>query len=119
MAVRIRLQRKGRKKRPFYRLVAADHTSPRDGKFIEMLGTYDPLQNPPVLALKRERIQHWLDNGATPSDTAHKLIVAVDAGHSLKQRKKPSSIRRAKEKAVTRQAAKDQAAQGESEAAAG
>ena len=104
MAVRLRLQRKGRKKRPFYRLVAADHSSPRDGKFIEMLGTYDPLQSPPVLSLKRERVQHWLDQGATPSQTAEKLIAAVDAGGSLKQRRKPSSVRRAQEKVASRQA---------------
>lgn len=107
MSVRIRLQRKGRKKRPFYRLVAADIGSPRDGKFLEMLGTYNPLHEPPLLSLKRDRIQHWLDHGATPSDTAARLIQAVDSGGgTLKTRKKPSTIRRGKEKAVARQAAK-------------
>lgn len=107
MSVRIRLQRRGRKKRPFYRMVAADVGSPRDGKFIEMLGTYDPLREPPLLSLKRDRIQHWLDQGATPSDTAARLIWAVDAGGGrLKTRKKPSTVRRGKEKALARQAAK-------------
>jgi ribosomal protein S16 len=62
------------------------------------------LQSPPVLSLKRERIQHWLDHGATPSQTAEKLIAAVDAGSSLKQRRKPSAVRRANEKVASRQA---------------
>ena len=74
MSVRIRMQRKGRKKRPFYRIVAADRQAPRDGRFIELLGTYDPLQEPPLVELKTERLQHWLEHGATPSDTVRSLL---------------------------------------------
>ena len=67
MSVRLRLRRMGRKKRPFYRIVAADQRSPRDGRFIEVVGFYDPLQNPHQLELKEERIYYWLENGAQPS----------------------------------------------------
>jgi len=74
MAVRIRLQRRGRKKRPFYRVVVADREAPRDGRFIELVGTYDPLQAPPAIRLKHDRIDHWIGKGATPSDTVHHLI---------------------------------------------
>ena len=72
--VRIRLTRMGAKKRPFYRMVAADSRAPRDGRFIEQLGYYDPMRDPMVIELKLERIDHWLSHGAQPSDTAAKLI---------------------------------------------
>ncbi len=74
MAVRIRLARHGAKKTPFYRIVVADSESPRDGKYLEALGTYDPLQDPVVVSLKEDRIKHWLGQGATPSDTVKSLI---------------------------------------------
>ena len=74
MAVRIRMTRKGRKKRPFYRIVAADRQAPRDGKFIEVLGTFDPMQEPAVTDLKRERILDWLGKGATPSDSVKQIL---------------------------------------------
>ncbi len=67
MAVRIRLTRKGTKKKPFYRIVAADAESPRDGRFLERLGTYDPMVEPASVTLKNDRIKHWLDQGAKPS----------------------------------------------------
>ena len=66
MAVKLRLARHGAKKHPFYRLVTADGRFPRDGRFLEQLGTYDPNLDPPSVALKRDRIQYWLDNGAQP-----------------------------------------------------
>jgi small subunit ribosomal protein S16 len=74
LAVRLRLRRMGRKKRPFYRIVAADQRSPRDGRFIEVLGIYDPLQNPHKVEVNEERITYWLDQGAQPSDTVRSLL---------------------------------------------
>ncbi len=74
MAVKLRLRRGGKKKKPIYMLVAADTRSPRDGKFIENLGQYAPLQNPPTLAFKDERIIYWLKNGAQPTDTVRSLF---------------------------------------------
>ena len=74
MAVRIRCQRFGRKKRPFYRIVAANSESPRDGKFLEILGFYDPLQEPSIVKIKKDRLQYWLNVGAKPSNTVAKLI---------------------------------------------
>jgi small subunit ribosomal protein S16 len=72
--VRIRLTRMGAKKKPFYRMVASDQRSPRDGRFIEQLGYYDPLRNPHVVKLNLDRIDYWLSVGAQASDTAGKLI---------------------------------------------
>ena len=74
MAVRIRLARHGRKKLPFYRLVVADSRSPRDGRFIEQIAVYDPLQDPAKITVDEERALHWLKNGALPSDTARGLL---------------------------------------------
>ncbi len=74
MAVKIRLARHGKKKHPFYRIVAADVQAPRDGRFIEILGTYDPNIEPAAVKLQGERIQHWLDKGATPTDTVRSLL---------------------------------------------
>ena len=74
MAVRIRLSRHGRKKAPFYRLVVADSHSPRDGRFIEQLGTYDPMKDPAEIIINEEAAVKWLRNGALPSDTARALL---------------------------------------------
>lgn len=74
MAVTIRLQRFGAKKRPFYRFVAADRRAPRDGRFLEQLGTYDPMQDPAVINLKTDRVDYWVGVGAQPSDTVASLI---------------------------------------------
>ena len=74
MAVRIRLTRKGAKKRPFYRIVVADSEAPRDGKFIEIIGTYNPLTDPVEVQIDPERLRVWLDRGAQPSDTVRSLI---------------------------------------------
>lgn len=75
--VKIRLTRMGKKKKPFYRLVVADSRSPRDGKFIEILGYYDPLPEPPVIKVNEERALLWLERGAQPSDTAKSLLSKV------------------------------------------
>ncbi len=74
MAVKIRLARHGAKKRPFYRIVIADSESPRDGKYLENVGTYNPLVDPVEVSLKKERIKYWMDQGAKPSDTVKSLL---------------------------------------------
>ena len=75
MSVKIRLRRIGAKKHPFYRLVVADTRSPRDGKFIEILGHYDPRREDNNLVLDGERVRHWIKNGAKPTSTARALLV--------------------------------------------
>ena len=72
--VKIRLTRMGAKKKPFYRIVVADSRSPRDGKFIEVLGNYDPLQNPAVVTLDEEKALQWLKNGAQPTDAVRTIL---------------------------------------------
>jgi len=74
MAAKIRLRRMGAKKNPFYRLVVADSNSPRDGRFIEEIGYYDPTKSPEVLNIDEEKALKWLANGAQPSDTAKSLL---------------------------------------------
>jgi len=74
VAVNIRLARAGAKKKPFYRLVAADQRAPRDGRYLEKLGTFNPMNK--EIALEKERIQYWLDQGATTSDRVNRLLVA-------------------------------------------
>ena len=74
MATVIRLRREGGKNKPFYRVVAADKRSPRDGKFLELLGTYDPKQKNSPTKLNLDRIDFWVKNGALPSDTVRSLI---------------------------------------------
>lgn len=74
MAVKIRLQRHGSKKRPFYFIVVANSTAPRDGKFIEKLGTYNPLSVPATIRINRERSLHWLQKGAQPTNTCRRIL---------------------------------------------
>ncbi|PIE63403.1 MAG: 30S ribosomal protein S16 [Desulfobacter postgatei] len=74
MAVKLRLTRKGTKKKPFYRIVAADIEAPRDGKFLEAVGTYDPMQDPAAVTLKQDRVQYWLDQGAKPTTTVKSIL---------------------------------------------
>jgi small subunit ribosomal protein S16 len=74
MAVKLRLRRTGRKKQPTFRIVVADSQSPRDGKFIEVVGQYMPRQGEQALNLKSERVHYWLDNGAQPTDTVRSLL---------------------------------------------
>jgi small subunit ribosomal protein S16 len=75
MATRIRLRRLGAKKAPFYRLVVADSRSPRDGRFIEEIGVYDPTKNPTVISVNEERAKYWLGTGAKPSETVKGILV--------------------------------------------
>jgi len=74
MAVHIRLSRAGAKKRPFYRLVVTDHRSPRGGRFLENIGTYDPSKDPGQLVVDTARLEYWRKNGATPSETVDRLL---------------------------------------------
>jgi small subunit ribosomal protein S16 len=76
MAVKLRLTRIGSKKNPIYRVVAADSRSPRDGKFIEIVGRYNPQHDPSLIDLDESKIKAWLDKGATPTDSVAKLIKA-------------------------------------------
>ena len=79
MPVRVRLTRVGSKKNPIWRVVVADGRSPRDGRFIETLGHYNPQTQPSTIVLDRERLQHWVDRGAQPSHTVKKLMRAPDS----------------------------------------
>jgi small subunit ribosomal protein S16 len=72
--IKLRLRRTGAKKRPSYRIVAAEHSSPRDGRFIEIIGTYDPLTEPATVKINEERARHWLSVGAQPTETVAGLL---------------------------------------------
>lgn len=74
LAVRIRLKRMGKKKQPFYRVVVADARSPRDGRFIESIGTYDPKKNPAEIVIEEDKALRWLLTGAEPTDTVRSLL---------------------------------------------
>ena len=79
MAVKIRLRRMGAKKAPFYRIVVADERYPRDGRFIEEIGTYNPLTNPSTVNVDADRAQEWIKTGAQPTDTVRALLKKVNA----------------------------------------
>lgn len=72
--VKIRLRRVGAKKQPSYRIVAADSHAPRDGRFLEILGHYNPRTDPPTIVIKAERVKHWLSHGAQPTDAVSRLL---------------------------------------------
>ena len=72
--VKIRLQREGKKKAPFYHIVVADSRSPRDGKIVEKVGTYNPMTDPATIELDNEKVAQWIKNGAKPTDTVKALI---------------------------------------------
>lgn len=79
MAVKIRLKRMGRKKQPTYRVVVADARAPRDGRFIEAIGRYDPRPSPSIVEIDNDRAQYWLGNGARPTERVHKLLEITGA----------------------------------------
>jgi small subunit ribosomal protein S16 len=79
MALVIRLRRHGSRKKPFFRIVVADSRSPRDGRFVEQIGTYDPAFKPAKVTLKKEQADHWISVGAKPSDTVRELIRLASA----------------------------------------
>ena len=122
MAMKIRLARGGSKKRPFYRIVATDSRMPRDGRYIEKLGTYNPLlpkDSEERVKMDMERVQHWLDKGAKPTDRIARFLEA--AGHSEKtERNNPQKAEpgkkaqeRAEEKAAKKAAAEEAAKEAE------
>lgn len=74
MAVKLRLKRMGSKQKPFYRIVAADARSPRDGRFLESIGTYDPVNNDTKTSIDTEKALYWLSNGAVPTDTVRNIL---------------------------------------------
>jgi small subunit ribosomal protein S16 len=79
MAVRIRLTRLGRKKHPYYRIIVADSESKRDGKFLDIVGTYDPMQEPAAITLDQAKLDDWITKGARPTTTVKSLLKKVDA----------------------------------------
>ena len=125
MSAVIRLARAGAKKKPFYRIIVADRRAPRDGEFIEKIGTFNPLiakDNALRMVLNTERAKHWLSVGALPSERVHSLFAAAGltkapsvAGKPLKPRRKADKLTRAEKRAAAELAAK---AQAEAEAAA-
>ena len=104
MSVKIRLRRIGAKKHPFYRLVVADSRSPRDGKFIEILGTYDPMTEPVKLNLDQEKIKAWLQKGARPSDTARAFLIGQGMLPKESAKKRPTKPSKAEAAAAAAKA---------------
>ena len=98
MAVKLRLRREGTVKRPHYRIVATDSRSPRDGRFIEALGNYHPLDNPSTINVNGERALHWLRNGALPTQAVEKLLRISGVWEEFKPGDKPARERVAKGK---------------------
>ena len=90
MAVKLRLMRMGKKKQPTYRIVAADSRSPRDGRFIEIIGHYDARREPSLIKVDNERAVHWLRNGAQPTETVEKLLTLSGAMATLKGEPQPA-----------------------------
>jgi small subunit ribosomal protein S16 len=80
MAVKIRLRRMGAKKKPFYRIIVADSRSPRDGRFIEEIGTYDPLKDPSEIKVDGEKVKSWIANGAQPTESVKALLKRAGVG---------------------------------------
>ena len=120
MSLKIRLSRAGAKKRPFYRVVVADTRRPRDGRFLERLGTYDPMlpkDHPERVLLNEERIRHWLGVGALPSDRVARFLGAAEIIPMPAQRNNPQKSQ-PKAKALERKAARAEKAAAAAEAAA-
>ena len=120
MSLKIRLSRAGAKKRPFYRVVVADTRSPRDGRFLERLGTYDPMlpkDHPERVRLNEERIRHWLGVGALPSDRVARFLGAAEIIPMPAQRNNPEKGQ-PRAKALERQAARAEKAKAAAEAEA-
>ena len=90
MSVIIRLKRMGKKKQPFYRVVVADSRSPRDGRFIELLGTYDPKKDPAEVIIKEDKALEWMRTGAKPSDTVRSLFSRLGIMKKFDEEKRAS-----------------------------
>jgi small subunit ribosomal protein S16 len=92
--------RVGKKKQPYYRVVAADARSPRDGRFIEIVGTYDPRRDPSVIEVKADRAVHWLRSGAQPTDRVRKLLQISGAWEDFEAGRTPEQVAEARAQAV-------------------
>ncbi|CAN5812345.1 30S ribosomal protein S16 [soil metagenome] len=103
MAVKLRLMRMGKKKQPTYRVVAADSRSPRNGRFIEIVGTYQPRQDPSVIEIDNERVLHWLREGARPTETVEKLLKLSGAWSEFTGEAPPAPLETADDEAATGQ----------------
>jgi small subunit ribosomal protein S16 len=125
MSLKIRLSRAGAKKRPYYKIVVADARSPRDGRFIERVGSYNPMvphDHPDRLKLVTERIQHWLSHGARPTDRVARFLAAADLAPAPKrheQSKKPLPKAKAQERLKEREDAASKAAEAPPQPAEG
>jgi small subunit ribosomal protein S16 len=120
MATRIRLRRMGAKKRPFYRVVVADQRAPRDGRFIENIGKYHPLDDPSLIEIDEERALHWLRVGAQPSSQVRNLMVKIGIWDRFVE-ERPSAadlVRKRTEKPTTGRVSKKAAAKAAAEAEA-
>jgi small subunit ribosomal protein S16 len=104
MAVKLRLRREGTVKRPHYRIVAADSRSPRDGRFIETIGNYHPLDEPSTINVDNERALHWLRNGALPTAAVEKLLRISGAWEEFKPGQAPARVRTDKKKGLSKKA---------------
>ena len=96
MAVKLRLKRMGAKQKPFYRIVAADSRSPRDGRFIETVGTYNPIKNPQEIKIDEEKALSWLSKGAEPTDTVRSLLSKVGIMKKFADSKKKTTKKEVK-----------------------
>lgn len=110
LAVKIRLTRAGAKKQPFYRVVAADSRAPRDGRFIEILGRYNPRSEPSVVELDLEKVKAWIAKGATPTEAAAKLIAIADGTKEAPKKAAATVSKKAAAKAAAEEKAKAEAA---------
>ncbi|WP_144743014.1 30S ribosomal protein S16 [Enorma burkinafasonensis] len=115
MAVKIRLARHGSKKRPYYRIVVANSRSPRDGRFIEEVGRYNPLTSPKTISLDLEKIAEWQAKGAQPTDAVKALMKAAEEGPKTETEVKKSKKQLAKEAEAAKAAAEVEAAESTEE----
>ncbi len=114
--LKMRLTRTGRRKRPYYRVVVTEHTSPRDGGFVEIIGHYDPLAEESVLVVKPDRVEHWLSHGAQPTQTVHRLL--AKQGLIAPYQAKPRSKRADAKRLAIEEAKKAEAASAEGDSTA-
>ena len=102
MAVKLRLKRMGSKQKPFYRIVAADSRSPRDGRFIETVGTYNPVKNPAEINIDEEKALNWLGKGAQPTDTVRSLFSKQGIIKKFADSKSPKKVSKKETKKTTK-----------------
>ena len=116
MAVKIRLARHGAKKRPYYRVVVADGRMPRDGRYIEEIGRYNPLTNPKTIDINLEKVGEWISKGAQPSNTVSHLVEIVRSGAPVVEKKAKLSKKAQAKAAAAAEAAAEEAAEASADA---